>query len=131
MGQPIERVQPTVLKRDWGNEIIIAATASYLGKVLEMRAGTKGGMQYHVAKDETFYLVRGMAIVRSDDGAGKLLEQVIRPGESYRIPPGAPHQVEAVDDCVFFEASTPHYEDRVRCDEAYGLVNDGGLQTTR
>jgi mannose-6-phosphate isomerase len=131
MGIQVERVQQTVLRRDWGEEIFIAATPHYLGKILKMKAGTKGGMQFHQAKDETFVLWSGMAIVRSDDGTGKLQETIMRPGESYHIPPGAPHQVEAVDDCILFEASTPHYDDRVRCDEQYGLTNDGGLQTTR
>lgn len=131
MGIPVRRLQPTTLVRDWGEEVIVIATDKYLGKMLRMKAGTKGGMQYHVEKDEAFWLFSGKAIVRSDDGNGNLLETEMAPGQSYHIPPGAPHQVEAVTDCVFFEASTAHYDDRVRCDEQYGLTNDGGLQTTR
>jgi hypothetical protein len=41
------------------------------------------------------------------------------------------HQVEAVTNCIFFEASTPHLDDRVRVEEKYGLPADGGLPTTR
>lgn len=131
MGIQVRRQQPSILIRDWGTEAIVIATDKYLGKVLSMKAGTKGGMQYHVEKDEAFYLVSGLAIVRGDDGDGRLQEVIMKPGESYHVPPGAPHQVEAIEDSVFFEASTPHYDDRVRCDEAYGLTNDGGLQTTK
>lgn len=122
---------PVSYPRDWGEEIFIARTPKYLGKILKMKAGTKGGLQYHVEKDETFHLVNGSAIVRSDDGDGKLMKTIMEPGESYHIPPGAVHQVEAVTDCVFFEASTPHFEDRVRCEAQYGLPEDGGLPTTR
>lgn len=131
MGITVERQQPTTLIRDWGNERIVIATDKYLGKILEMKAGTKGGMQYHVAKDEAFHLVSGRAIVRSDDGEGRLQEVIMEPGQTFHVPPGAPHQVEAIEDSVFFEASTAHYDDRVRCDEQYGLTNDGGLQTSR
>lgn len=129
--RPIETVYPRALDRDWGEEWFIAETEHYLGKLLKMRAGTKGGLQYHVDKDETFYLAVGRAIVRSDDGHGRLIETEMGQGECYRIPPGAPHQVEALEDCVFFEASTPHYEDRVRCEDLYGLKAYGGLPTTR
>lgn len=127
----IEAYHPKILSRDWGAEIFVAETSRYLGKVLRMQAGTKGGLQYHVDKDETFFLFSGRAIVRSDDGHGQLSVTMMLPGQSFHIPPGAPHQVEAIEDCVFFEASTPHYDDRVRCEESYGLPSGGGLPTTR
>lgn len=127
----IERFEPQVWPRDWGEEILVAATDDYLGKVLKMVAGTKGGLQYHVEKDETFYLLSGRAIVRFDDGTGTLVHVTMTPGESYHIPTGAPHQVEAIEDCVFIEASTPHFDDRVRVEYDYGLREGGGLPTTR
>lgn len=127
----IEAFELEVLDRDWGSEVIIAETDTYMGKVLEMKAGTMGGLQYHVDKDETFYLHSGEAIVRFDDGEGQLVEEVMSAGESYHIPPGSPHQVQAVTDCVFFEASTPHHDDRVRVEHKYGLPTGGGLPTTR
>jgi mannose-6-phosphate isomerase len=127
----IEPYYPKTLYREWGEEIFIAETPTYLGKCLRMKAGTMGGLQYHVDKDETFFLFSGRAIVRSDDGHGQLRVQMMLPGQSYHIPPGAPHQVEAIEDCIFFEASTPHYDDRVRCEASYGLPSGGGLPTTR
>lgn len=126
----IEPVYIETLERDWGEEIFVAQTAHYLGKVLKMHAGTKGGLQRHAEKDETFYLVSGEALVRFDNGFG-LVTVEMHPGESYHVPPGAPHQVEAVTDCVFFEASTPHYDDRIRMEAYYGLPETGGLPTTR
>lgn len=116
--------------RDWGHEVLVAHTETYIGKVLMMNKGTKGGLQYHVEKDETFFLFSGSAIVRSGED-GKLFETLMLPGQSYHVPPGAVHQVEAVTACVFFEASTPHFDDRVRVEEQYGLIDTGGLPTTR
>lgn len=127
----IEAFAPSTLQRDWGEEIIIAETAQYLGKILRMRSGTKGGLQKHVEKDETFFLFSGCAWVRHDDGTGVLTQTLMHAGDSYHIPPGAVHQVEAIQDSVFFEASTPHHHDRVRMETAYGLLEDGGLPTTR
>lgn len=127
----IESYAPQTLIRDWGKEVFVAETKDYLGKLLYMDAGSKGGLQYHMEKDETFYLLAGRAIVRSDDGTGQLIEVRMKPGEAYHIPPGAPHQVEAVTECLFVEASTPHYDDRVRVEKAYGLAEGGGLPTTR
>lgn len=127
----IEKFEPEVLHRDWGTETIVARTPRYLDKVLRMRAGTRGGLQTHVEKDETFHLVEGIATVVTDDGDGILRSFKMSVGESYHIPPGAVHQVVAVTDCVFFEASTPHFNDRVRVEERYGLKVEGGLPTTR
>lgn len=127
----IARYTPKTLHRTWGEEIFIAETDRYLGKILRMKAGTAGGLQYHTEKDETFHLLAGRALVRFDDGHGQLQVVMMLPGESYHIPPGAPHQVEALENCVFLECSTPHYDDRVRVEERYGLKADGGLPTTR
>lgn len=127
----IELVARTVLLRDWGEEHIIAHTAHYLGKLLFMRAGTKGGLQFHRQKDETECLWSGLARLRTDRGDGVLEVRDFAPGQSVHIPPGVVHQVEAVTDCVIFETSTPHLEDRVRVEAQYGLPDGGGLPTTR
>lgn len=132
----IETYPPKTLHRDWGEEIFIAETPSYLGKILKMKAGSMGGLQYHVEKDETFYLQSGEAIVECETLAGTNGELVLTaiamsPGESYHIPPGAVHRVTAVTYCVFFEASTPHYDDRVHVEHLYGQEETGGLPSSR
>ena len=117
----IEPFAPRVLgPKPWGMETLIADTPHYIGKVLSMRAGHRGGLQYHERKDETFYLFSGRAVVTSDDGHGVLVSIMMNPGMSYHIPPRAVHQVEAITDCLFFEVSTPVFDDRVNMAEAYG-----------
>lgn len=116
--------------RSWGREILIAHTPFYLGKILYMNAGHAGGLQAHRVKDETFFLFSGEAWVDFDPGAGVIERVKMEAGQSYHIPPGAVHRVEAITDCIFFEASTPIFDDRVRMEDRYGLKQDGGLPTT-
>jgi mannose-6-phosphate isomerase-like protein (cupin superfamily) len=131
MGASVVRVQPIVMRRDWGNEIVVTNSKKYLGKRLEMHAGTAGGLQLHVEKDETFLLHSGQALVITDDGHGNLTEATMLPGDVCHVEPGAVHQVRAITDCVFYEWSTVHFDDRVRCEDRYGLKVEGGLPTTR
>src|SRR3990167_9139797 len=116
--------------RDWGVELLIAETPAYIGKVLHMNAGTAGGLQYHREKIETFYLFSGAAWVDYDDGTGTLVRLAMSPGMSVHVPAGAPHRVTAIVDSVFFECSTPVFDDRVRCESEYGEPDAGGLPTT-
>lgn len=99
--------------KSWGTETLIAHTPEYTGKVLRMNAGTCGPLQYHEHKNETFYLFSGRAIVRFERADGVLGLHQMLPGEAFHVPPGAVHQVEALDECVLFEASNPVFEDRV------------------
>jgi mannose-6-phosphate isomerase-like protein (cupin superfamily) len=117
--------------RNWGREILIAhSPGKYTGKLLLMNAGAKGGLQRHHLKDETSYIYSGEAMLTYDPGDGVLVEKKLVAGESVRFPPGCVHRVEAITDCVIFEASTPHFNDRVRMETAYGLVEPEGLPST-
>lgn len=128
----IELLAPKSMgERSWGSELLIAHTPQYLGKLLYMKRGRAGGLQYHVDKDETFYLFEGEAWVETDTGDGKLTRYLMTPGMSVHVPPGAVHRVIAIENCTFFEASTPHFEDRVHVEARYGQVETGGLPTTR
>lgn len=116
--------------REWGSEVLIAHTPQYIGKVLYMHPGSAGGLQFHRTKVETFHLFSGEAVVTTDRGDGILTDIRMVAGESYHIPAGAVHKVTAVTRCVFFECSTPVFDDRVRCEDRYGLKAEGGLPTT-
>jgi mannose-6-phosphate isomerase-like protein (cupin superfamily) len=116
----LERFQPRpVGDKPWGIELLVAHTPHYTGKVLLMNKGHCGGLQYHVEKDETFYLFSGIAQVECDPGDGLLETRRMEMGESYHVPPGAVHRVTAITDCVLFETSTPHFDDRVNVSHLY------------
>ena len=95
-----------------------------------MKKGAKGGLQYHRLKNECGILIEGKMLVRYDNGAGTLSERIIEKGQSFHFPPGSIHQEEALEDCVIIEASTPHFNDRVRVEEEYGLSAEEGLAST-
>lgn len=99
--------------KDWGTELLVAHTAHYTGKVLSMKAGHGGPLQYHQCKDEAFYVFSGTALLRYHNARGDVMLQQLHPGMAVHVPPGAVHQVEAITDCVLFETSTPVFEDRV------------------
>lgn len=124
----IESVGP----RNWGEEKLLALIPGVLSlKYLRLKKGKKGGLQYHHKKNECGYLIEGKLIIRFDEGDGKLKEKVLEPGSSFHFPPGAVHQEEALTDCVIIEASTPHFNDRVRVEEEYGLKIEEGLPSTK
>ncbi len=117
--------------RPWGQEKILSIIPDTLSlKLLRIKAGSKGGLQYHRKKNECGYLLKGKLIIRFDNGNGKLQEKILNPGTSFHFPPGAVHQEEALEDCEIIEASTPHFNDRVRVENKYGVKDKDGLPST-
>lgn len=117
--------------REWGEEtLLVLSSGKYTMKKLYVKAGKKGGLQYHRKKDEASYIVSGEMILRYDDGNGNLKERHVSEGDWFRFPPGCIHQEEAITDVVRIEVSTPHFNDRVRVEENYGMRSDSGLPTT-
>jgi len=117
--------------RTWGNEVLLVLVpGKYTVKRLEVRAGEKGGLQYHHLKDEVGVMISGEMIVRIDDGSGKLIDRIVGPGDVMHFAPGLVHQTEAITDVVYIEASTPHFNDRVRVEAQYGLDLEEGLPST-
>ena len=105
-------------KRLWGKEILIGLVSKkYSIKKLIMKAGFKGGLQYHRKKDECGYLLSGKLLIRYDDGSGSLNNKILKAGDCFHLPPGFVHQEEALTDCEIIEISTPHFNDRVRVEK--------------
>lgn len=118
--------------RDWGEELLLTLIPDTLTlKKIFIKAGHKGGLQYHREKNECGILIEGELLVRFDAGDGILQEKILRAGDCFHFPPRAVHQEEALSDCVIIEASSPHFNDRVRVEDRYGLTADGGLPTTQ
>jgi mannose-6-phosphate isomerase len=122
----------SVGKRPWGEELLVALIPKKISlKILKIKKGMKGGIQYHHKKNECGYLISGTLIIRYDNGSGKLSQKTLKAGGSFHFPPGSIHQEEALTDCTIIEASTPHFNDRVRVDEKYGQSSDQGMRSTK
>ncbi len=106
--------------KPWGYELVYALTDSYCGKLLFVRAGEALSLQYHRVKDETLYLGYGVAELEIRTRTSPPTREVMRVGTAFRIPPGTVHRLHAIRDSLFFEVSTPHLDDVVRIEDAYG-----------
>lgn len=118
--------------RPWGTEeLLVLVPGKYMLKKLSIKAGSKGGLQYHRLKDECGYLLTGKLIVRHENLNGEIIERIINSGEAFHFPPGVVHQEEAIEDCVIIEGSTPHFNDRVRMEKFYDLGEPKGMPSTK
>ena len=119
------------LNRSWGKEDILVIISKVLSlKLLTIRKGMKGGLQYHRLKNECGYVLSGKLLVRYSDGNKLLKKKILKKGDCFHFPPGSVHQEEALTNVKILEASTPHFNDRVRVEKKYGLKNNSGLKTT-
>jgi len=118
-------------KRNWGSEELLILISGILTlKKICIKKGKKGGLQYHHKKNECGYIESGKLIVRYDSGTGKLSKKILKKGDSFHFPPGLVHQEEALTNCTIIEASTPHFNDRVRVEKKYGIKISSGLPST-
>ena len=107
--------------KPWGYELIWALTDTYCGKVLFVKAGHSLSLQFHRQKDEAWYVQSGRAKLElGRAGEGVLKEEVIAAGSAFHYRPGTVHRVTAIDDTTILEVSTPHLDDVVRLEDAYG-----------
>ena len=124
-------VAQSVGERPWGTEDLLALVSKQFSvKRLKIKAGNKGGLQYHRFKDEVAIMISGEMLIRYDLGDKILQEKIVKAGEVVHFPPGLVHQEEAITDCEIIEASSPHFNDRVRVEENYGFGSPKGLPTT-
>lgn len=113
-------VEPKRVEKPWGHEIWWAQTPEYAAKILVVRAGQALSLQLHREKDESSYLFSGRMRLRSGPTEDRTEERILEPGQSWRIEPGTVHSVEALEDSVIFEVSTPELDDIVRLEDRYG-----------
>jgi mannose-6-phosphate isomerase len=114
-------VESRFVEKPWGWELIWAETETYVGKVLFVRAGESLSLQYHAQKDESWYIQSGLARVELGAvGDEALAADSIAAGACFRFRPGTVHRVTAVEDTTIIEVSTPHVDDVVRLEDAYG-----------
>ena len=107
--------------KPWGHELIWALTDVYCGKVLFVRAGHSLSLQFHREKDESWFVQSGRAKLElGDAGQAALVEEVVGSGAAFHYRPGTVHRVTALEDTTILEVSTPHLDDVVRLEDAYG-----------
>tara|TARA_A100001388_G_C28515685_1_gene378514 strand:- start:18 stop:443 length:426 start_codon:yes stop_codon:yes gene_type:complete len=119
-------------KRIWGTEVLGALIPKKISlKILKIKKGNKGGLQYHRKKDECGIIISGKLLVRYRNKKNKLTKKLLKKGDTFHFPPGCIHQEEALTNCEIIEASTPHFNDRVRVEKLFGMKENKGLKSTK
>ena len=113
--------EPRRVDKPWGWELIWAHADEYVGKILFVRAGHSLSLQFHREKDESWYVQEGRAKLELGRAGDAILnEEVIAAGATFHFEPGTVHRVTAIEDTTILEVSTPHLDDVVRLEDAYG-----------
>jgi mannose-6-phosphate isomerase len=113
--------EPRRVEKPWGWELIWAEADAYVGKVLFVRAGHSLSLQFHREKDESWYVESGRAKLELGKVGDAILNtEIVSAGACFRYRPGTVHRVSAIEDTTILEVSTPHLEDVVRLEDAYG-----------
>jgi mannose-6-phosphate isomerase len=114
-------VEPRRVDKPWGHEVVWAEAEDYVGKLLVVEAGRSLSLQYHVEKDEAWYVQAGRARLEVGEvGDDELAAGEIGPGDCFRFPPGTVHRVTALEQTTIVEVSTPQLDDVVRMADEYG-----------
>jgi mannose-6-phosphate isomerase len=109
------------VEKPWGHELIFAHTDRYAGKLLFIKAGESLSLQFHNAKDESWYVLEGRAQLElGEPGERMLVNEVVGRGAAFRLKPGTVHRVNAIEDTTIIEVSTPELDDVVRLEDRYG-----------
>lgn len=108
------------MEKPWGHEVWWAQTDAYAGKLLHVKAGHRLSLQLHREKDESSYVLSGRLLLTRGASAESLREEEIGPGFAWHVEPGTVHSIEAIEDSVVLEVSTPHLDDVVRLEDRYG-----------
>lgn len=118
-------LSPAIVQKDWGIEITLGVSNRVALKRVEMQPNTALSRQFHVCKDEIYYVLRGKAELEL--GPNGEIKHILSEGDSAHLPPGVIHRVIAGEHgVVIVEASTPEITDIIRLEDRYHRrVNPG------
>jgi mannose-6-phosphate isomerase-like protein (cupin superfamily) len=108
-----------VIEKPWGREEVLEINDRYMVKKLTMWKGHRCSLQFHHVKCETIYVLSGELRIHAGATQDSVVSRVYTAGETITIRPGTVHRMEAVEDSVYLEASTPEMADVVRLVDDY------------
>ena len=108
-----------IIEKPWGREEVIEINDRYMMKKLTMWKGHRCSLQYHNMKRETIYVLSGKLQISYGPAKEELQARVFGAHETITLTPGVVHRMEAVEDSVYLEASTPEMDDVVRLVDDY------------
>ena len=109
----MEIKMPTLVRKDWGHELIFHNTDEFCGKLLVFpKPGKSFSMHYHMLKNEAWYVQAGsFEFEWIDIEKGQRHRQMLHPGQCVEINRGQPHRLTSMtSDSIIFEVSTQHFD---------------------
>ena len=107
------------IEKYWGNITSVVADENFTLKKIFMKAGTQSSMEYHVKKDEYYYILSGEIKIGMRIRRAENVSVVLKEGDVFHVPPGLMHMRIALQDTVIIEWSN-------RDDDAdSNIVEDG------
>jgi len=113
----------TPIEKPWGKEEILEINNNYMVKKLTMWKGKRCSLQYHTKKCETIYVLNGALKIYYGSDQKSLFSKIFTINEHITLAPGIIHRMEAVQDSIYIEASTPEINDVIRLMDDYNRVN--------
>lgn len=111
--------------KPWGYELHwVPADAPYMGKVIHINAGARLSLQVHDEKQESWFLMSGIASVIWENADGELIETELQKGVGYSTKVGQRHRLKGITDCDILEVSTPEAGTTWRLDDDYARPDE-------
>ena len=107
------------IQKPWGKEEWIVLTDKYCLKKIYVNKGHRLSLQYHEKKEETMILEEGDCDLTLSSECIRMVK-----GQIYTIKPPTVHRLEAKEDSVILEVSTPEVDDVVRLEDDYERNNE-------
>lgn len=111
-----------IIEKPWGKEEILEINDNYMVKRLTMYKGHKCSLQLHNNKCETIYVLQGILKITHGLDQQNLSDALFSANGVITLKPGVVHRMEAVEDAVYLEASTPEMDDVVRFKDDYQRI---------
>jgi mannose-6-phosphate isomerase-like protein (cupin superfamily) len=97
------------VKKVWGNELIIANSPLYCGKILTLFSRHRCSIHYHRIKTETFYILSGLVLMELETYSANPF--IMKPGMALDISPQMKHRFTGLLDSKIIEFSSQDFED--------------------
>ncbi len=100
--------------KPWGYEKTLVSNEKYLAKKLYLMKGEGTAYHKHLKKDETMYVMAGSIVVTFKDK-----KVYLNKDEKIRIRAGIEYCIDALENTILQEYSTPFPEDTIRIKDRY------------
>mgnify|MGYP005832266641 CR=1 FL=1 len=90
----------------WGNMKTLFENDQCSVKRIFMKKDTQSSMEYHIKKEESYYIESGKLKIGTRISRGKNTSFILNQGEVFHIPVGFMHMRMALEDTVIIEFST-------------------------